>query len=405
MLRETKRIPMDRRDLLKTIGLGTLAAGAAMLPDVVRAQEGPAAAVEDRGSSIRITELIAAVAAGRVFLRLNTNHRISGWGEIKGIEPNVAATLARSLFELLDGENPTRIEFLWQKLYRAHRNIRGGAFMVHTISAIDMALWDIAGKLWREPVWRLLGGPCRDKIRMYPSATAVKLGIGPQEFALNPAGIQNMVNSVKQAREKVGPNGAVMFDAHGALPPPTVIQFANAIEPYDVLFIEEPWVPGNIEVCKKIRAATKVPLATGERDRTIWGMIPYLQEQVVDIVQPDCGYGGGISQMKKVAAIAEAYYVPLAPHNTQSYLGLTASLHVAASVPLFLIHEGYDDAKLGEIARRHWEKDKDGYASLPEGVGLCVDIGEAALAKAAAEPAAGKQWNSPRLPDGSVADY
>ena len=405
MLRETNRIPLNRRDLLKTLGTGALAAGAMMLPRVVQAEENPAAAVEDRGSTIRITELTATVAAGRVFLRLGTNHRISGWGEIKGIEPNVAATLARSLFELLDGENPTRIEFIWQKLYRSHRNIRGGAFMVHTISAIDMALWDIAGKLWREPVWRLLGGPCRDKIRMYPSATAVKLGTGPQEFASNPAAIQGLVNAVKQAREKVGPNGSVMFDAHGALPPSTVIQFANAIEPYDVLFIEEPWVPGNIEVCKKIRAAVKVPLATGERDRTIWGVIPYLQEQVIDIIQPDCGYGGGISQMKKIAAIAEAYYVPLAPHNTQSYLGLTASLHVAASVPLFLIHEGYDNLGLPEIVHRHWQADKDGYASLPEGVGLCVDIDEAALAKAAAEPAAGKHWNNPRLPDGSVADY
>lgn len=113
-------------------------------------------------------------------------------------------------------------------------------------------------------------------------------------------------------------------------------------------------------------------LATGERDRTIWEFIPYLQAQVVDIIQPDVCHSGGISQLRKIAALAEAYQVALAPHNTASYLGLTPSLHLAATVPLFLIHEAYTHTTPVPIPRKNWTIDKDGYASLPEGVGLCV---------------------------------
>ena len=194
------------------------------------------------------------------------------------------------------------------------------------------------------PVYRLLGGPCRDRIRVYHTAKAVKVPPhGIYEHSGNPTDIDRMVNAIKAARERVGPDGAVMFDAHCAVPPPMLIQLAAAIQAYDVLFIEEPAVPGNIEVFKRLKEAIQIPLATGERDRTIWGMIPYLQERCIDILQPDCGHTGGISQMKKIATLAEAYNVPLAPHCTASNLGIAASLHVAASIPLFLIHEFYPD--------------------------------------------------------------
>ena len=148
-----------------------------------------------------------------------------------------------------------------------------------------------------------------------------------------------------------------------------------------------------------------VPLATGERDRTIWGILPYLAERLIDVAQPDCGYGGGISQMRKIAALAEAYYVPIAPHCTQSYLGMTASFHVALSVPLFLIHESYDREPWGKIIHPHWTK-KDGYVSPPEGVGLCLDVDEKMLAQVASDPSYQYRWRGPRYyPDGSVADY
>src|SRR5262249_51487174 len=145
-----------------------------------------------------------------------------------------------------------------------------------------------------------------------------------------PADIRRIVVSIESARKSVGPDGAVMFDAHCAVPPATLIQLAAAIEPYDVLFIEEPAEPGNIEVFKRLKQQIRIPLATGERDRTIWEHLPYLLHNSIDILQPDCCHTGGISQMKKIATLAEAFTVPLAPHCTASYLGIAASLHVVA---------------------------------------------------------------------------
>ncbi len=325
-----------------------------------------------------------------------------------GLDPTVACTLAGSLWELLKDQNPTRIEHLWQRLYRSHRDQRGGPYMTHTISAIDMALWDITGKFWGVGVYHLLGGKVRDKIRMYPTPQAFKIGPGgPHPFSGTPTDVQNMVNQVKQWRERLGPGGAVMLDTHSAVPPPMLIQLAAAIEPYDVLFIEEPAVPGNIEVFKRLKQAIRVPLATGERDRTIWGVMPYLQEGCIDILQPDCGQTGGITQMKKIAALAETFFVPLAPHCTMSELGLSASLHATATVPLFLIHEGYLDGHLMPpgVARKNWEIDADGFASLPEGPGLGVEIDEAEIEKVNADPKRAYKWPVQDNPDGSVRDY
>ena len=399
-------VDLGRRSLLGTSA--ALAAGGLFLNEAVAAQDNPAAQVGDRTTSIRISALKAIPIGPKVYVKIETNLKVTGWGEITGLEPKVGAALAESLFALLDGENPTRIEHLWQKLYRSHRDMRGGSFMTHTISAIDMALWDITGKLWGVPVYRLLGGPTRDKIRMYPSAKAHKAGTGgPHPWSGNPIEVERLVKMVEDARKKVGPDGTVMFDAHCAVPPPLLIQFAAAIQSHDVLFIEEPAVPGNIEVFKRLKQAIKVPLATGERDRTIWGMLPYLQERCVDILQPDCGHTGGITQMKKIATLAEAYVTPLAPHCTMSELGLTASLHATASIPMFLIHEGYLDGHIMPpgVARKNWEQDKDGYASLPQGPGLGVEIDEEKMAQVAADPKRYFKWPLPKQPDGSVTDY
>ena len=253
----------NRRDWLGS--LGSMAAANVALTQSLVAADNPAAAVADRTSTIRITKLTATPMQRKVFLKMETNHGVTGWGEIDQLEPYVAAALARSLFELLDNENPTRIEYLWQKIYRSHRDMRGGPFMTHTLAGIDMALWDIAGKLWGVPVHRLMGGPTRDKVRVYPSTTATKVGAGPEEFSGTPADIERHVQSIAGARKQVGPDGLVMFDAHCALPPPFLIQLAGAIQPFDVTYIEEPAVPGNIEVFKRIKQHVKIPLAIGER--------------------------------------------------------------------------------------------------------------------------------------------
>src|SRR5688500_4052776 len=222
---------LPRRDLFA--GLGA-AAGIAFVNQAVAQERNPAANVADRASSIRITALKTYWVGPVVYVKLETNHGISGWGDLKGVDPRPAKEVVTSLFELLDGENPTRIEHLWQKLYRAHRNLRGGALMVHTLAAIDMAMWDITGKLWGVPVYRLLGGPTRERIRVYHTPKALKVPPhGIYEHSGTPADIQRVVNAVRAARERVGPDGAVMLDAHCAIPPATLIQVAAALEPYD----------------------------------------------------------------------------------------------------------------------------------------------------------------------------
>ncbi len=402
----------SRRELLTCLGsftAGCVAANAFQgnLEEVIAADDpkNPAANVGDRSSSIKLTKLTATPMQRKVFLKLETNLGVTGWGEIDQLEMYAAATLARSMFELLEGENPTRIEYLWQKIYRAHRDMRGGPFMTHTLAGIDMALWDITGKLWNTPVHRLLGGPARDKVLMYPSAKAVKVGIGAMPFSGTPQQIEQHVKSVEGARKQVGPDGIVMFDAHCAMPPPFLIQFASAIKPYDLLYIEEPAVPGNIEVFKRLKQHISIPLAVGEQARTIWDVITYLQEGVADILQVDCAHTGGITQMKKIATLGEAYHVPLAPHCITTDLGASASLHASAAIPYFLIHEYYPGITPVGLVKKSWSVDKDGYASLPEGPGLGCEIDEAVLAEIAKKPSPPEWPTRGRLPDGSIADY
>ena len=395
---------MNRRVALASIGAGS---GLAILNNSVAQEKLPAAQVVDRGTNLKITDVRMFYVAGKLYVRIQTNAKITGWGETFGIYPQAAMALVEAMSAGLKGENPTRIEHLWQRLYRGHRDARGGPYMTNIISAIDMALWDIAGKAWGVPVYRLLGGPTRDRIRMYPSVSSYKVGPGgPREFAATPQVVQGYVDHIKEFRKRLGPNAAIMLDAHCAFPPAFLIQLASAIEAYDILWIEEPAVPGNIEVFKRLKDAIKIPLATGERDRTIWEFIPYLQEGCIDILQPDIGACGGISQMKKIATLAEAYHVPLAPHNASTVLGMTASFHAIASIPFFLIHEGGTGYNPGNVARVSWTIDKDGYASLPQGPGLGVEIDEAALMKMHAKMTKPNGWPNPRHEkDGAIADY
>lgn len=171
--------------------------------------------------------------------------------------------------------------------------------------------------------------------------------------------------------------------------------------------IEEPGVPGNIEIFKRLKEKIDIPLATGERDRTIYEMLPYLQERCIDILQPDCCHTGGISQMRKIATLAEAYYVPLAPHCTATFLGIAASLHVVSSIPLFLIHEFYPQNagfNLPGVTKMDYKLDQEGYIGLPPGPGLGVEVDEPRLAEEAKKPQTYK-WPGAKLKDGSVADY
>lgn len=398
--------PLGRRDWLQS--MGAAAVGWSLVDQAVAQEQAPGNQVVDRASSLRITGLKTYWVGPIVYVKIETNHGLVGWGDLKGTDVRVGRVLVESLFELLEGENPTRIEHLWQKMFRAHRDIRGGAILIHAMAAIDIALWDIAGKLWNTPVYRLLGGPTRDRIRVYHTPQAVKVPPhGIYEHSGTPADIDRMVAAIRAARDKVGPTGAVMFDAHSAVPPATLIQLASALKPYDLLFIEEPGVPGNIEIFKRLKEKIDIPLATGERDRTIYEMIPYLHERCIDILQPDCCHTGGISQMRKIATLAEAYYVPLAPHCTATFLGIAASLHVVAAIPLFLIHEFYPENagfNLPGVTRMPYELDAEGYIGLPPGPGLGVEVDEPRLIEESKKPQTYK-WPTMKLKDGSIADY
>jgi len=404
MKNELQKI-IDRRDIFKGFGA---AAGMALVQSSVGDESNPAAQVTDRSSSIRITGLKTYWVGPVVYVKIETNLGVSGWGDLKGVDPRPAKVLVESLSELLIGENPTRIEYLWQKLFRAHRNLRGGALMVHSIAAIDIALWDLTGKLWNVPVYRLLGGPTRNRIRVYHTDKAQKVPPhGIYEHSGTPSDIDRMVQAIARARENVGPDGAVMFDAHSAVPPATLIQLASKLKPSELLFIEEPAVPGNIEVFRRLKQHISIPFATGERDRTIWGVIPYLQEGVIDILQPDCNHTGGISQMKKIAVLAEAFHVPIAPHCTATFLGIAASLHVVSSVPFFLIHEFYPQNvgfNVPFLTRMAFERDDEGYIGLPPGPGLGVEVDEKRLQLESLKPQKYK-WPGAKLKDGSIADY
>ena len=200
---------LSRRALLGAAGAA--AVGLTMLNEAVAADKSPAAQVADSASTIKITALKTHLVQHKVFVEIETNHKITGWGEVSALVPKAAQALADSFFELLENENPTRIDFLWQKIYRAHRDFRGGPFMCHTLAGIDMALWDITGKLWGVPVYRLLGGPCRDRIRVYHTPQAVKVPPhGVYEHSGNPADIDRMVAAIRAARQKVGPSGEVV---------------------------------------------------------------------------------------------------------------------------------------------------------------------------------------------------
>jgi len=376
-----------------------------MINELINLVDAPAMAVADKFTSIKITAVTTIPLGPKTLVKIHTNQGIFGWGEIPQVPPKVAVKLVESMYELLDGENPTRVEHLWQKLFRAHRDFRGGGFMVHTIAGIDMALWDIAGKLHNVPVYRLLGGPTREWIRVYPSPTATKSPPGgPYPFSGDPKDIRKLVGMVEQARKHVGPDGSVMFDCHCQLPPPIMIQFANAIEPYDVMWLEEVAEPGNIEVFKRIKQQCRAPVAVGERDRGIWEIMSYLENNCIDILQNDCGHGGGLSAMRRAGFLCEAYHVPIAPHCTLSSLGQSASFNAIATIPNFLIHEFYPNDLKG-VLHPTWEMKKDGNYLIPTGPGLGCEVDEALALQHSKETGYNYKWPPQHYPDGSVADY
>ncbi len=357
-----------------------------------------------------------------LFLKIHTDKDIVGWGEpvLEGKAKTVEMCV-HELGRMIIGQDPRRIEHLWQTMFRGSF-YRGGPVIMSAISGIEHALWDILGKSLNVPVYQLLGGHVRDRIRVYghlgtegpndyrPRATilfgerpfsAYKISPpGPFRMVENPAKLAKIVDTFKEMRELAGPEIDLAVDLHGRVAPPFAIQICRALEPYGPMFVEEPVLPGDLLALKRISSSTTVPIATGERLVTRWQFQEIIEQEVVSIVQPDISHCGGIFELRKIAAMAESRNIAVAPHCPLGPITLAASLQVDACIPNFLCQE---QVTLGEDYLKTPFKLKDGYIELPTGPGLGIEVDEEKV-KAGAHAG---EWDNPTYTqeDGSYGDW
>ena len=323
-----------------------------------------------------------------LFVKVYTDEGITGVGECSGW-PRVVETAVHDLKHVLVGEDPTHIERLWHKMMASvmHHGV-SGVVGGGAMSGIDMALWDIKGKALATPVWNLLGGKTRDRIRLYSHASDpdVALSLKQRGFtAVKTGGLANPLQKVEAIRKAIGDDMDLMVDLYG---PPWMttkdaIILGKALEDYNLLFIEDPVAPENVDGLKRVHDAVNIPLAAGERLSTLWGFRDLIERRIVDVVQPDTGRAGGISQMRKIAAMAEANFVTVAPHSgTLGPVAEFAALHLLAAIPNALILERIEDDWSGRYeVTDPVPRSENGYLAVPDAPGLGVDIVEEAIAK------------------------
>lgn len=361
---------------------------------------------------IDVKTLIAhAIWRNFIFVKVFTDEGIVGVGEasLEWNELAVAGAI-RSLSPLVIGKDPSQIEDLWRSMFR-DPYWRGGPVITTALSGIEQALWDIAGKRLGVPVYQLLGGKCRERLRAYANAWYAG-AITPEDFAeravrtvekgysalkWDPFGAVDLIMSyeekrrtveiVRAVRRAVGEQIDLLIEVHGRLNPSTAIEMARELEEFRPYWYEEPVPPDNLEALAKVSSAISIPIATGERLYTKYGFRELLTLQAADIIQPDLCHAGGILEVKKIAAMAEAWYIPVAPHNPNGPVGTAATVHFGASTPNFLILEYFceDEEWLSEIVEEpiHFEK---GEVILPERPGLGIELNEAGIAKRPFQP-------------------
>ena len=327
------------------------------------------------------------------FVKIYTDEGIVGIGEGSGW-PKVVQTAIEDMRPIIVGEDPFNIEKIWQKmLVSTMGNGMTGTPGSGAMNAIDMALWDIKGKALNTPVWNLLGGKVRDRIRAYGHAKTPEraLELKAQGLtAIKTGGVHRVTDQVEDIRNAVGDEIDIMVDAHG---PPwhntkDAIIVGKSLEQFNLLFYEDPVPPDNMDALRRVQDNVNIPIAAGERHSHIWGVRRLIEEEIVDVIQPDTGRIGGISQMMKIAAMAEAHYISVAPHSgSLGPIAEYAAIHILAAIPNALILERvHDDVPIRyEVTRPHIQT-IDGYIEVPNLPGLGVDIDESV---ALAHPSSG----------------
>ena len=340
----------------------------------------------------------------RALIKVETDEGLHGWGEAYSTGPDLSVEpVADYLFEMIKGEDPRRIEYIMMKLMQQFRFPPGGVGLP-AISALDHALWDISGKAAGLPVYMLLGGAVRDRVRVYHGLggsdgrqtaeraqqlndelgfTAFKLG----PYRLDPDAARwgrvcsEAANYFEEIRKHAPEEFEFAFDPHAKIfEPIRALQLSDALAPYDPFFYEEPLRPEHIPQWARLRSQMRVPLATGE---SLYGRFEFLElmaAQGADIIQPDVCICGGLLEMRKIAAIAEAHYVSVAPHNPMGPLATAVNVHFAAAAPNFKILEYILPTN---TEWNEWVDDpylpKDGYLELRDRPGLGVDVNEDAI--------------------------
>jgi galactonate dehydratase len=359
-----------------------------------------------------------------LFVKVQTDDGTYGWGEgtLEMKQGTVAAAI-RDLQGFIIGEDPTRIDYLWQRMYR-HGFWRGGEAILTAVSAIEMALWDITGKAFGQPVYRLLGGAVRDYIPCYTHFgsveqaralvadgwTALKSGLrlkdgGGRTFEETSA-IAATGEFYEATRAAVGPDVALMCDVHGRLRPAAAIRLGRTLDRFGLAFLEEAVPPDNVQALRRVRdSGLSMDLATGERAFTKWGFRELIEGQLVDVIQPDLCHDGGIKETLKIAAMAEVHEILVAPHNPNGPVGTAASVHLAAVIPNLAILE-YAQSPTRDACQAGPESDRltarNGRIALPTKPGLGIDLDESFLT---ANPHTGvKLWPGIFHADGGVAD-
>jgi galactonate dehydratase len=372
-------------------------------------------------------ETLPAPMGYRDFLicRVFTDEGLVGIGEPYPVGPNdaVAAVIA-DFGTWLEGKDPRDITGIWHHLY-AHSRFPGGSVVNAAISGIEHALWDISGKAAGLPVYRMLGGKCRDRIRVYQSCggetpeacaesaqrlverygyTALKMSPHPPraESLPWPAVVRAAAARLEAVRLAVGPDVEIGLDPHARIFEPVRAQeMAGALEPYHPFFFEEPLRPENIDALATFKRTCPIPVATGEMLYTTFGFRELLQKQAADIIQPDVCICGGLLELKKIAALAEANYVTVAPHNPCGPIATAVNVHFAASTHNFLILEYHpdDSGPRADLLKQPISL-KDGYLEIPDTPGLGVDLDEGAIPS---RPIRNWRRGAVMQPDGAAA--